>query len=156
MKKLIQALPILVALFTVGAMVACKDKGPHLNPEIKIEATIDGIQQTPRNSSTATGRMDGIYNKDTKTLTYTITYSGITPTAGHFHLGEYGVPNPVPAWDFGRNLTSPISGSWVLTQQQENALLVVNGIYVNLHTAAFKGGEIRGQLFASDLLALKK
>ncbi|TAG55834.1 MAG: CHRD domain-containing protein, partial [Runella slithyformis] len=75
MKKLIQALPILVALFTVGAMVACKDKGPHLNPEIKFEATIDGLQQIPRTSSTATGRLDGLYNKDTRKLTYTITYS---------------------------------------------------------------------------------
>lgn len=151
MKKLIQALPILVALFTVGAMVACKDKGPHLNPEIKIEATIDGVQQVPRNGSTATGRMDGVYNKDTRTLTYSITYSGITPTSGHFHLGEYGVNGDV-ILDFGRTLTSPISGSMVLTLPQENALLVVRGIYVNLHTAAFKGGEIRGQLFPSELL----
>ena len=156
MKKLIQALPILIALFTVGAMVACKDTGPHLNPEVKFEATLNGAQQVPRNGSTATGRMDGIYNKDTKTLTYTITYSGITPVAGHFHNADFG-SNGLVIFDLGRTLTNPISGTWTnITLQQENMLLAARSVYVNLHTPAFPGGEIRGQLFPSDLVAQMK
>jgi CHRD domain len=153
MKKLIHALPILVALFTVGAMVACKDSGPHLNPEVRIEAKLDGLQEVPRNNSTATGRMEGIYNKTTRVLTYTITYSGITPVAGHFHNADFGANGPV-VFNFGQNLASPISGSWTLTLPQENMLLGARSLYINLHTAAFPGGEIRGQMFPSDLVAL--
>jgi len=153
MKKLIQALPILVALFTVGAMVACKDKGPHLNPEIKIEATLNGLQVLPRNSSTASGRLEGIYNKDTKTFTYTITYSGITPTRGSFNNADFGANGVLTPSTLDRVLASPTSGTWTaLTLQQENMLLAARSMYVLLHSTAFPNGEIRGQLFPTDLV----
>ena len=154
MKKLIQISPILVALFVVGAMVACKDKGPHLNPEVKVEAMLDGLQEFPAKVITsASGRMEGIYNKDTKTLTYTVTYSGLTPIAGHFHPGNRNESNG-PIHNF-ISLTNPISGTWQgMSQLQENQLL--GGImYVNLHTTANKGGEIRGQIVPSGLVGLK-
>jgi CHRD domain len=42
-------------------------------------------------------------------------------------------------------MASPIKGSKVLTAAQE-ADLEAGKYYVNIHTAANKGGEIRGQL----------
>ena len=153
MKKLTQALPFIIALFTVGVMVGCKDTGPHTNPEVKFEATLNGANEVPAVTSSATGRMDGTYNKDTKTLNYTITYSGLTPIAGHFHSGQSFEAGPV-VFNFGSTLTSPISGTWTLNQQQEN-LLFAGLLYTNLHTNANKGGEIRGQVNMSDYVAWK-
>ncbi|MFN3379395.1 MAG: CHRD domain-containing protein [Runella zeae] len=153
MKKLKQVLPILVALFTVGVMIGCKDTGPHTNPEVKFEATLSGANEVPPVQSSATGRMEGVYNKDTKTLTYTITHSGLTPTAGHFHSGQSYQTGPV-IFDFGTALTSPISGTWTLNQQQEN-LLFAGLLYVNLHTATNRSGEIRGQVNMSDFVTWK-
>ncbi|MEI7585170.1 MAG: CHRD domain-containing protein [Runella sp.] len=153
MKKLTQALPLFVALFTVGVMVGCSDKGPHTNPEVKFEATLNGANEVPAVTSSATGRMDGTYNKDTKTLNYTITHSGLTPIAGHFHSGQSFEAGPV-VFNFGTALTSPISGTWTLNQQQEN-LLFAGLLYANLHTATNRGGEIRGQVNMSDFVAWK-
>lgn len=148
MKNLTKAFPIFIALFTVGVMVGCSDKGPHTNPEVKFEATLSGSSEVPPVTSSATGRMDGVYNKETKTLTYTITHSGLTPIAGHFHSGNSWETGPV-VYNFGSTLTSPISGSWTLNQQQEN-LLFAGMLYANLHTNANKGGEIRGQVNMGD------
>jgi CHRD domain-containing protein len=46
---------------------------------------------------------------------------------------------------FTGNLASPIKGSATLTDTQI-AQLEAGKWYVNIHTAANKGGEIRGQL----------
>ncbi|MEZ4902856.1 MAG: CHRD domain-containing protein [Spirosomataceae bacterium] len=148
MKKITQLLPLFLALFVVSVMVGCKDEGPHTNPEVKFEATLSAANEVPPVTSSATGRMEGVYNKTTKTLTYTITHSGLTPTAGHFHSGNSWEAGPV-VFNFGSTLGSPISGSWTLNQQQEN-LLFSGLLYANLHTAVNKGGEIRGQVNMVD------
>ena len=152
MKKLTKVFPLFIALFVVGIMISCSDKGPHTNPEVKFEATLSGSNEVPPVQSSASGRMEGVYNKDTKTLTFTITHSGLTPVAGHFHSASNWENGPV-VFTF-TSLTSPISGSWTLTQQQEN-LLFAGLLYVNLHTAANKGGEIRGQVSMTDFNAWK-
>jgi hypothetical protein len=41
--------------------------------------------------------------------------------------------------------TSPLEGSATLNDDQAKALMA-GEVYVNVHTAANKGGEIRGQL----------
>ncbi|MBB3839588.1 hypothetical protein FHS57_003597 [Runella defluvii] len=153
MKKLTQALPFFIALLIVGVMVSCTEKGPHTNPEVKFEATLTGANEVPPVTTSATGRMEGVYNKETKKLTYTITYSGLTATAGHFHSGNSWEPGPV-VYNFGSALNSPISGSWELNQQQEN-LLFSGLLYANIHTAVNKGGEIRGQVNMVDFNAWK-
>lgn len=154
MKKLKQVLPILVALFTVGVMIGCKDTGPHTNPEVKFEATLSGANAVPPVQSSATGRMEGVYNKDTKTLTYTITYSGLTPTSGSFHTGQSYEEGPEVPGGFGANPASPISGSLVLNQQRENQLFA-GLFYVNLKSVAYPKGEIRGQVNMSDFVTWK-
>ncbi|TGE24113.1 CHRD domain-containing protein [Hymenobacter aquaticus] len=106
-------------------------------------ATINGAQQTPANNSTATGTFTGTYNSGTKQLAYTVTYQGITATAGHIHLGGPGVAGGV-AVPFDK-LASPITGTVTLTADQADKLLT-NGLYVNIHSAAYPQGEIRGDI----------
>ena len=65
-------------------------------------------------------------------------------TAGHIHQAPVGVNGPVivPFTLVGQGA----SGSATLTAPQATALQSL-GCYMNVHTAAFSGGEIRGVLF---------
>src|SRR4026208_2300736 len=56
--------------------------------------TMSGTQEVPTNTSTATGNVEANYNRLTKTLTYKITFSGLSgnATASHIHgLAEPGI-----------------------------------------------------------------
>jgi uncharacterized membrane protein YgcG len=80
----------------------------------------------------------------TKVFTIAVTHNIAALTGGHIHTGATGINGPV-IFTFS-SLTSPISfTSNALTPAQE-AELFGNLNYVNLHSATFPGGEIRGQL----------
>ncbi|CAN5305343.1 hypothetical protein BH23BAC1_BH23BAC1_23960 [soil metagenome] len=110
------------------------------------DIAINGMEEVPSNNSTATGTFNGTYNKDTKILTYDLTFSGITPTNMHFHKGAPGVSGGVVIGIGEAPYSSPISGSTpALTDEQEADLLAGNW-FVNIHSAQFPPGEIRGQV----------
>lgn len=113
--------------------------------DVLFKAVLAGTAEVPANASTAAGAAVLTYNQTTKTFIVDITYTGLTPTAGHIHKGAVGVSGGV-VYAFAAPLTSPVRYvSGVLTTDQETDLM--GGLnYVNLHTAAFAGGEIRGQL----------
>ena len=81
---------------------------------------------------------------------YSVTYSGLTPLGAHFHTGAPGASGPI-AIELPKNnaakdgYVSPIEGENTFTDVQTAALLS-NGVYVNLHTTAYPGGEIRADL----------
>ena len=107
-------------------------------------ATINGASEVPANASTATGTGVFSYNPVTKILTGTVTYTGVTATNAHIHKGAAGVSGGVvfPLTP----LASPIAFiSVALTTAQANDLFA-NLYYVNIHSAAFPDGEIRGQM----------
>jgi len=114
------------------------------NPNITYLATLNGSSEVPANASTATGSATLIFNNSTKIFTITVNYSGLTPTDGHVHKGDVGVSGP-PVFGFP-NLTSPINYTSAALDATQEADLKANLYYVNLHSAAFPGGEIRGQL----------
>lgn len=101
-------------------------------------------------SSLATGKFDGVYNKDTKILTYTIAYAGVVPIAMHFHKGRVDTTGPVEL-AIGGPYASPINKSTTaLTAVQETDLLGGKW-YVNIHSTAYPNGEIRAQLFGNEI-----
>jgi hypothetical protein len=140
MKKILAIASILSVMF----LASCKKDEVDSN-EVKFGATLKGSEEVPAVTTTATGTFDATYNKDTKVLTYTINYSGITPTAWHIHREAVGVTGPV-VFNFGQTFTSPFNAATVaLTAAQETDLM--NGMYyVNIHSSKFPSGEIRGQL----------
>ena len=113
---------------------------------VTLKAEMKGSNEVPPNASTATGRAEARLDTETKRLTYTITYSGLTgPAVGaHFHgPGEAG-KNAGIVLPF-KTLSSPIEGVATLTDSQV-ADLMTGKWYANVHTAANPGGELRGQM----------
>jgi hypothetical protein len=113
----------------------------------KMKATLDGKSEVPPNTSAGTGTADIDYDKATKKLTWKLTYSGLTgpATAGHFHGPAEPGKNAGVAVAIPNAATSPAEGSATLTDAQA-ADLEAGKYYVNVHTAANPGGEIRGQV----------
>ena len=113
---------------------------------------VNSNQEVPTNTSSATGTSNIIYEKNSNLLTYIINYSGVTPTAMHFHKGAVGVSGAVEI-EVKAPYTSGMTGILKLTDAQETDLLA--GLwYLNIHSAAFAGGEIRGQVVAENFMVI--
>ncbi|MCK1722032.1 CHRD domain-containing protein [Bradyrhizobium sp. 141] len=113
---------------------------------VKLQADLKGSNEVPPNSSSGSGKAEAAFDTQTKVLTYTVTYAGLTgPAMGaHFHgPGEAG-KNAGIALPF-KTVQSPIQGSATLTDAQA-ADLLAGKWYANIHTAANPGGELRGQM----------
>jgi len=113
----------------------------------KFKVTLDSKSEVPANTSAGTGAADVDYDAATKKLTWTLTYSGLTgpATAAHFHGPAEAGKNAGVKVPIASAPTSPAEGSAVLTDEQAADLLAGN-YYINVHTAANPGGEIRGQV----------
>jgi hypothetical protein len=137
-----------LALLLMGSasFSACKkdDDKPAASNTVQLKATVNGQQEVPANTSTATGTMTGSYDKTTRVLTYTVTYQGITPAAGHIHQAAPGVNGGVIV-PFASVAASPITGTATLSEA-DGAKLLAGETYVNFHTQAYQNGEIRGNI----------
>lgn len=138
------------SLLTLGAAAIATlvfAVAPALAEEIKYVAKLTAAEETPATDSAGTGTLDGTYDTDTKVLTWTIEYEGLSGpvTAAHFH-GPAGVGEKAdPVVPIEAPYDSPISGSVTLTDEQY-ADLVKQLWYLNLHTDKYPDGEIRGQV----------
>lgn len=116
-------------------------------------ATIDSNQEVPSNSSTGTGSAVVTYDNTTGQLVWTIEYSGLTGpvTAMHFHNAPAGSNGSVEV-NIGTisGLESPNNGNTTISAAQAANLLIDNW-YINIHTAANPGGEIRGQVMLQPI-----
>ena len=108
---------------------------------------LTGAQEVPPVTTGGSGTVDSSFDKGTNTLTWTVTYSGLSGplTAGHIHGPAAAGANAGVLFPFTGDLASPIKGKATLTPAQVTDLMA-GRYYVNLHTAKNPGGEIRGQL----------
>jgi hypothetical protein len=113
----------------------------------KLKATLDGASEVPPNTSAGKGTADIDYDAASKKLTWKLTYSGLSgpATAAHFHGPAEAGKNAGVAVAIPGATASPAEGSATLTDAQA-ADLIAGKYYVNVHTAANPGGEIRGQV----------
>jgi hypothetical protein len=103
--------------------------------------------EVPPNDSKGSGTLVGTYDTDSKKLSWTATYSGLTGAAimAHFHgPADPGVNASVVVPQPG-GLESPMKGEVTLTDAQA-AQFTAGKWYFNIHTAQNKGGELRGQM----------
>ena len=133
----------MLATIALGAAVAFA--GPAFAEKMK--ATLDGKAEVPPNTSAATGTADIDYDAATKKLSWKVTYSGLSgpATAAHFHGPAEAGKNAGVAVPIANIASSPAEGSATLTDAQA-ADLMAGKYYVNIHTAANPGGELRGQV----------
>jgi hypothetical protein len=119
---------------------------PSIAATINLKAEMSSKVEVPPNDSKGSGALTATYDDASKKLTWKGSYKDLSGpvTMAHFH-------GPAPA---GKNAGLVITitpngpefeGSATLTEAQAKDMLAGEW-YVNLHTAANKGGEIRGQL----------
>jgi CHRD domain len=134
---------IMLATLALGTAIAFA--GPASAEKLK--ATLDGASEVPANTSAGKGAADIDYDAASKKLTWKLTYSGLSgpATAAHFHGPAEAGKNATVAVPITNATSSPAEGSATLTDAQA-ADLLAGKYYVNVHTAANPGGEIRGQV----------
>ncbi|MCC6983220.1 MAG: CHRD domain-containing protein [Bauldia sp.] len=120
---------------------------PASAQNVNYTAELTGAAEVPPVTTEATGNVRVSFGQTSKRLVYTITYSGLSgpATAAHFHGPAAADANAPPVIPIEGDLTSPISGSVILTDEQVG-MLEGDQLYFNIHTAANPGGEIRGQV----------
>ena len=131
------------ATLVLGAAVAFA--GPAFADKYK--AMLDAKSEVPPNTSGASGTADIDYDAASKKLSWKISYSGLTgpATAAHFHGPAESGKNAGVEVAIPNAGSSPVEGSATLTDAQATDL-VGGKLYINFHTAANPGGEIRGQV----------
>ena len=137
--------PYILFLVAFIAISSCKKSTVSTtNYYVALAATLKGSNETLSNGSAATGSATATYNKSTMILTVNVVYSGLTATAAHIHKGAVGVSGAV-IFPFP-GVASPINYTSTALDATKEADLLANLYYVNIHSAAFPNGEIRGQL----------
>jgi hypothetical protein len=131
---------------TVLALAGCGQMRPSQKMDI-YEARLTGAQEVPPVNTAASGMAEIQLNTNTRVLTWKVTYSGLSgsPTGAHIHGPAGPGQNAGVVIPFTNVAAQPVSGQTTITSQQYGDLAA--GLwYVNIHTAAHPGGEIRGQL----------
>ena len=113
---------------------------------IAMSADLSGKNEIPPNDTGATGMADVTYDTATRTLTWKVEFKDLSgPVIGaHIHgpAPSGGNAGVMIGFEAGG---SPIQGSATLDDAKEKAVLA-GQTYVNIHTQAHPGGELRGQL----------
>lgn len=139
-------------LGTAATLIGCYENTPAASTApippapIQLTATLNGAQEKPASTtSAATGSFVGTIDRTTRVLSYTLNYTGITPTAGHLHRitnADGTGPVTIPF----ASLTTPIIGTTAPLAQSRVDSMVAGQFYANLHTPTYPGGEIRGDV----------
>ena len=125
------------------ALGACASLNPFAD---KDRVTLSGANEVPAVNTSAAGTGTITIAND-GAVSGSVTVTGIAATAGHIHQGAVGINGPVivPFVQSGNTFTAPPGAK--LTETQMAAYRAGN-LYVNVHSAAHPGGEIRAQLKA--------
>ncbi|HCU12919.1 MAG TPA: hypothetical protein DGB72_12420 [Gemmatimonadetes bacterium] len=145
-----------VAVLVTAFVISCGNSTTAAGPPI-YTASLLGSAETPPTTSTATGT--ATFTDNTTSIDYVLTVSSMTAvTASHIHDGSATCACPVIINLFNPLRPSGTVSGVIATGTITNAnnaqvsldslrVLFNNGnAYVNVHTSANAGGEIRGTL----------
>ncbi|MGC2519142.1 MAG: CHRD domain-containing protein [Burkholderiales bacterium] len=110
-----------------------------------VKVTLSGAEEVPPVTTSASGVGTITVGAD-KSVSGSVTTTGVAGIAAHIHQGDRGKNGPVivPLAKTADNVWSVPAGAR-FTDAQYDAYKA-GGLYVNVHSAANKGGEIRSQI----------
>jgi hypothetical protein len=134
-KPTIGALVAAAALFVGAGATSAKD----------VKVSLIGSEETPPVTTSATGAGDIKIGKD-KSVSGSIKTTGIDGTMAHIHVGAPGESGPpiITLEKTAPDVWSVPAGSTLSDEQY--ASFKAGKLYVNVHSAEHKPGEIRAQL----------
>ncbi|KAF3999905.1 CHRD domain-containing protein [Glaciimonas immobilis] len=134
-------------LFATAAITGCSTTAsdPMGMMGHSMQPKLDGAHEVPPNTSQASGVAAITVGAD-KSVSGKVTTTGVDGKAAHIHEGAAGTNGPVivPLSKTADNMWSVPAGA-MLTDSQYASYMAGN-LYVNVHSAANPGGEIRTQL----------
>ena len=131
----------------IGLLLAAAALPAAQGAVVAYKATINAAAEVPATTSKGSGTAAVNADAATKQVSWNVSYTGLSGpvTGAHIHCGAAAGANAGVAVNFGTTLASPIQGTGTMTDAQM-ADLTAGKCYVNIHTDANKGGEVRGQL----------
>src|SRR6185503_6114729 len=130
---------VFVVSLSNGAVYEIKSKASLL-----FTATLTGSQETPPNNSAASGTATLLLSPDEKTARFSLTFASLSTAQTDAHIHGPAAPGvsapPVFPLPLGQITDFQITLTPSQVQDLKNGLL-----YVNVHSANFPAGEIRGQ-----------
>ncbi|MCA1578725.1 MAG: PQQ-dependent sugar dehydrogenase [Acidobacteria bacterium] len=138
---------LFVVSLSNGAIYEIKSK-----PGLLYTATLNGAQETPPNSSSASGRAALLLSPDEKSARLSLVFNGLSSAQTDAHIHGSAPPGvsalPIVPLPLGQLNDVAVTLTASQVQDLRNGLL-----YVNVHSSNFPVGEIRGQ-FLSSLSAM--
>ena len=110
-----------------------------------VNVSLSGAEQVPAVSTAAKGS-GTISVAEDRSVSGSVTISGLSPVAAHIHVGARGKNGPVAV---GLSKTSDTVWSvpaGAKFNEAQYLSFMAGETYLNFHTPSNKGGEIRGQL----------
>jgi hypothetical protein len=115
-----------------------------------LSGTASGAQEVPAVTTTASGTLTGSYDTVSKSLIYSISWTGLSgdATMAHFHgpalAGE--IAAPIETLTITTNGMAGIATDTITASAALHSALMAGKVYYNVHTAAHPDGEIRSQV----------
>src|SRR5918992_1865522 len=135
---------VLLGLAMIGALAACKSMPAWMPGSGAVKVNLTGTEEVPPLSVPGSG--SGSFRvADDGAISGSVTTKDVAGTMAHIHRGAKGANGPIilPLDKNGDTYSVP-AGRKLTPQQMED--LKAGNLYVNVHTARNKGGEVRGQL----------
>lgn len=110
-----------------------------------IKVKLSGSEEVPPATTSASG-IGVIAVAADKTITASVTTSGVVVTVAHIHEGPPGKNGPIiiPLVQSSESIWSAPPGVKLTDAQYESYM--AGNLYFNMHSATYRGGEVRGQI----------
>jgi hypothetical protein len=134
-----------LALLALASCATYKENMPSWMPgSSAIGVKLTGAEEVPPASTDASGS-GSIRVAEDGSVSGSVSTTGVNGTMAHIHQGAKGANGPVivPLTKSGDTYTVAAGAKLNASQMQA---LKAGGLYVNVHSDKYKGGEIRGQL----------